>query len=244
MACSHKFVSVSAAILLGAFLGSACTTEAEPAKGAPDKSAGPAPEYIPTATIKDIMLSIVDPSADVVWGAVQSVVTTKGIEDKVPVTDEDWEEARLGALRLVEATNLLLMPGRHVARPGEKSLAPGVELEPEEMEALINKDREGWHKRVRALHDAVEKTLRAIEKRDAETVFDLGETIEHACESCHLQVPGTRTRYCRPDTIAHETSARRRARRGNRCHRRRLARPRRSLFGRLRNHQRASQDRG
>ena len=187
MACSHKFVYVSAAILLGALLGTACTTEAEPAKGAADKSAGPAPEYVPTATIKDIMQSIIDPSADVVWGAVQSVVTTNGIEDKVPVTDEDWEKARLGAISLVEATNLLLMPGRHVARPGEKSEAPGVELEPEEMEVLINKDRQAWAKRVRALHDAVEKTLQAIEKRDADTVFDLGETIEHACEGCHTQ---------------------------------------------------------
>jgi hypothetical protein len=188
MASSNKFVCVTAGILIGvAILGSACTTEAEPAKSAPDAKAGPPPEYTTTATIKDIMKSIVDPSADVVWGAVQSVVTTSGIEDKVPLTDEDWEEARLGTLRLLEATNLLMIPGRRVAAPGEKSEAPGAELEPEEMQVLIEKDRQAWNKRARALHEAAELTLRAIEKRDSQTVFDLGERIEHACESCHTQ---------------------------------------------------------
>src|SRR5258706_11093171 len=47
------------------------------------------PEYVPTATIKDIMLSIVDPSADVVWDSVQTVVTAKGIVDKAPRTNEE-----------------------------------------------------------------------------------------------------------------------------------------------------------
>ena len=144
------------------------------------------PEYVPTATIKDIMLSIVDPSADVVWDSVQTVVTAKGIVDKAPRTDEEWTEVRRGAIRLAEATNLLIMPGRHVARPGEKSEAPGVELEPAQMEELINKDPEGWKRRAKALHDASLAALKAIDAKDAPALNAVGERIEGACENCHL----------------------------------------------------------
>src|SRR5690348_4539668 len=108
---SHNVLCLAVATLVATgILGSACTTDAEPANTAPAAAPAPVPEYVTTATIKDIMTSIVDPSADVVWGAVQSVVTTKGIEDRKPMTDEEWEEARFGALRLVEATNLLMIP--------------------------------------------------------------------------------------------------------------------------------------
>ena len=111
------------------------------------------PEYTTTATIKDIMLGIVDPSADDVWNAVQTVVGPNGIEEHAPKTEEEWTTVRHGAIRLVEATNLLMIPGRHVAKPHEKSETPGIELEPEEMEVLINKDRPAFYKRARALHD-------------------------------------------------------------------------------------------
>jgi hypothetical protein len=143
------------------------------------------PEYTPTATVKDLMEAIVDPSADVVWESVQTVVSADGINDAAPHTPEEWAGVRLGALRLAEASNLLMVPGRHVARPGEKSVAPGVELEPEEIETLVNNDRETWNKLSHGLHDASLAALQAIEKKDVETLFNVGEQIERACENCH-----------------------------------------------------------
>ena len=145
------------------------------------------PEYAPIATIRDLMLSLVDPSADDVWLAVTTVVTAKGAEEKAPQTDEDWTNVRRGAIRLAEAANLLMMPGRHVARPGEKSDVPGIELEPEEMEALTNKDRVAWIERAKALREATFAALQAIDAKDAQKLFELGEGLEHACESCHTQ---------------------------------------------------------
>jgi hypothetical protein len=79
------------------------------------------PEYIPTATIKDLMDAVVDPSADVVWLSVTTVQSAKGTVDTAPKTDEEWAKVRKGAIALTEAGNLLMVPGRHVARPGEKS---------------------------------------------------------------------------------------------------------------------------
>lgn len=143
------------------------------------------PPYTPTATIKDIMDSMVDPSADVVWESVATIVSAKGIEDRVPKTDEEWTNVRRGAIRVVEGANLLMMPGRRVARPGEKSEAPGVELEPEEIEVNINKDRATWNKLAKELHDASLGALQAIDAKNAEAVMDAGEKIDNACENCH-----------------------------------------------------------
>ena len=147
----------------------------------------PPPEYMPTSTIKDIMLSIVDPNADVVWLAVTTVQSAKGTQENAPKTDEEWTKVRHGAISLIEAANLLMMPGRHVARPHEKSETPGIELEPAEMEVLINKDPGAWRMRAKALHDAGVATLQAIDNKDPQKVFELGEEIEMACENCHKQ---------------------------------------------------------
>jgi hypothetical protein len=151
----------------------------------PASSATAQPEYVPTATVKDLMLSLVDPSADEVWNSVTTTVEASGLVEIVPKTDEDWTKVRHGALRLAEAANLLQMPGRHVARPGEKSETPGVELEPEEMEALIEKDRATWVARAKALQQASMSVLQAVDAKDANKVFEIGEEIERACENCH-----------------------------------------------------------
>jgi hypothetical protein len=142
-------------------------------------------EYIPTATVKDLMQSIVDESADVVWLAVTAVHTAEGVKETRPRSDGEWNGVRLGAIALAESANLLLMPGRRVARPGETSETPGVELEPEEMDALIAENRADWNMRARALHEAATKALSAIEAQDADRLFEIGEEIEHACEGCH-----------------------------------------------------------
>jgi hypothetical protein len=146
----------------------------------------PQPEYSPTATIKDIMDAIVDPSADVVWESVQTIVTPAGVDERQPRTDEEWAAVRRGAIRVVEGTNLLMMPGRHVARPHEKSETPGVELEPEEIEANINKDRAQWNKLAKGLYDTGMEALKAIEAKDVNALIDIGGRIDMACENCHM----------------------------------------------------------
>jgi hypothetical protein len=151
----------------------------------PAPSAPPAPDYMPTATVKELMLSVIDPSADVVWLSVTAVMSDKGLVETRPVSDEDWQKVRHGAVTLMEAANLLMIPGRRVARPGEKSETPGVELEPEEMDALIAKDRMAWNRHAKALHDVVASVIQAIDAKDADKVFELGEQIEVACETCH-----------------------------------------------------------
>jgi hypothetical protein len=181
------FHTVSAVVLLTSLvLISACQKPAETTAAAP-APAPPPPEYVPTATVKDLMQSVVDPNADVVWLAVTTVQSNKGTVETRPKTDEEWTKVRHGAVALMEASNLLMVPGRHVAKPGEKSETPGVELEPSEMEALINKDLVAWRKRAHGLHEAGAAAIQAIDAKDADKLFEVGEQIERACESCHSQ---------------------------------------------------------
>src|SRR5262245_51817860 len=65
-------------------------------------STAPQPEYRTTATIKDIMDSIVDPNADFIWESVETVVSAKGIDEKRPRNDEEWKEVRRHAIALLE----------------------------------------------------------------------------------------------------------------------------------------------
>ena len=147
----------------------------------------PQAEYRPTATVKDIMDSLVDPGSDYIWDAVETVVSAKGIEEKAPHTDEEWKDVRRHAVMLLEATNLLQIPGRHVAKAGEKANDPNVELAPEQIEGMINNDRAAWIKYAHGLHDAAMQAFQAIEEKDKDKLLDVGNAIDEACEKCHLQ---------------------------------------------------------
>jgi plastocyanin len=147
----------------------------------------PQSDFRPTATIKDIMVSIIDPESDVLWNSVATIVSLSGTEERAPRTDEEWATVRRSAIQLVEATNLLRIPGRLVARHGEKSENPRIELEPETIQQLIAEDPATWSKLVNRLHDAAVPALRAIDEKNAAGLFDAGEHIEHACEACHQQ---------------------------------------------------------
>jgi hypothetical protein len=172
------------AALIVAVACSAPQQTAAPAAAKPETAAA---EFRTTATIKDIMDSVVDPSADYLWDSVATIVSRKGTEERRPRTDMEWKEVRRRAVALVEATNLLIMDGRKVARPGEKSENPGIELGPEDIQALIDADRASLIKFAHGLHDAGVKALAAIDKKDADALSDSGEAIDEACEQCHLK---------------------------------------------------------
>ena len=102
-------------IVLGSlvFAGSACTG-----------TQSSAPELLRTATIKDIMDSMVDPSGDFVFESIAEIADERGITHKEPRTDEEWKEVRRHALVLLESPNLLTMEGRKVATLVKKQRIP------------------------------------------------------------------------------------------------------------------------
>ena len=154
---------------------------------APAPAAKKEPPFRKTATIKDIMDSMVDPSADFLWESVATIVTRKGTEERRPRTDDEWKAVRRAAITLMEATNLLIMDGRAVAKPGEKSENPGIELSPEAIRRVMDDDPDTLIKLAGALHDAGMKAMAAIDAKNADALSDAGEVIDNACETCHLK---------------------------------------------------------
>jgi hypothetical protein len=147
----------------------------------------PHPRAIP-ARRTDLKYLRIDPSADVLWDSVAYIATPKGIEDRQPRTDDEWKTVRNSAITLIEAANLLSMPGRSVAaapKPGDA--APGLgELSHAEIQQRIDATHEGFSQFARNLQDAGLKTLAAINARDAQGLMDAGGTIDEACEACHV----------------------------------------------------------
>src|SRR5215475_405414 len=137
------------------------------------------------STIKDLMESIVDPSADALWGAVGTVVDKGGIQEMVPKTQEEWLDVRRAAIRIIEGSNLLMMPGREAAPAGTKSEAPGVELEPPQITVLIKKKRKDFDGFARALQLLGVEAMRAAEAKNADSLVEIGGRMENVCEGCH-----------------------------------------------------------
>jgi hypothetical protein len=137
------------------------------------------------SSVRDLMQSIIDPSADALWGAAGTVVDKEGIHELFPKTPEEWLDVRRAAVRIIEGGNLLMMPGREAAPAGTKSEAPGVELEPPQITALIKKNRRNFNAFAKALRVLGLEALRASDAKNAVLLLDIGARMENVCESCH-----------------------------------------------------------
>jgi hypothetical protein len=136
-------------------------------------------------TVRDIMESIIDPSADGIWGAVGTVVDGEGTHELLPKTPEDWTELRHAAVRIIEGSNLLMMPDRQAAPAGSKSEAAGVELEPPQITALIKRNRKAFDSFAEALRALGLDALHATDSKDAVSLMNVGARMENVCEGCH-----------------------------------------------------------
>jgi hypothetical protein len=137
------------------------------------------------SSVKDLMESMIDPSADTLWGAAGTVIDKQGTQDMSPKTPEDWLNVRRAAVQIVEGANLLMMRDREAAPAGTKSEAPGVELEPAEIAGLIKKKRKSFDAFAKALQTLGFEALRATEVKDVASLEDIGGRMEAVCEGCH-----------------------------------------------------------
>ena len=134
----------------------ACTSG--PADGSSATSGLP-----PTASIHELMVSVIDPAADTLWKSVATIVTDRGAEERQPRSQEDWDSVRSAAVRLVESSHLLLMSDEDVAR----------------------EDPEAWNRLVADFSRVSVTMLDAIERRDVDRLFDEGGPLDLTCAGCH-----------------------------------------------------------
>jgi cytochrome c556 len=148
-------------------------------------SAVPAPlRFHLTATIQELMEGQIDPAADALWNSVAFIQSPSGTEDRRPRTDAEWRAVRAHTITLIEATNLLSMPGRRV-KSGDSPVGPG-ELSPTEIQQRIDASHDSFVRFAGLLQDAGLKALAAIDAKDAQGLMDAGGVIDEACEACHV----------------------------------------------------------
>ena len=121
------------------------------------------------------------------FGAVSSEVTPTGVVETVPKNDAEWALVRRNALMMVEAANLLLVPGRHIASPDAANTSNEGELPPAKIEVLVARERAAWTKLIIEFRGAALLALKAAEAHKTEDFDRVGEALDTACESCHLR---------------------------------------------------------
>jgi len=178
-----------------------CSMSVAAAQQAPPRTPTRPSAGRPVATVQDLMLAMVDPSSDAVFEAVSTTISIRGQETKTPKNDHEWAVVRNNALTLVEAGNLLMMPGRRIASPASMAAADAlaeesasvaekasaIELTPDQIAKLVASGRATWIARARELVAAATQALNATEKKDAEALLASGDAIDAACEHCHLK---------------------------------------------------------
>lgn len=127
----------------------------------------------------------IDPAADAIWGSVGSVTTGSGTVENKPHGQADWENLRRSALILLEATNLLVVPGRSVSRQDFESDGPGV-LGSRDIARRLREDPAAFNGLAQALRTTARDVLTDIEEEDASALLRDGERLDAACEACHV----------------------------------------------------------
>lgn len=110
----------------------------------------------------EVMGHVVDPGSWAFWRASGEVVTTAGVKNLLPTTEEGWEAAESGAATVAEAGNLLLLPGRR-------------------------QDERDWPRYVREMQQAAYKAKAAAEAHDGPSMFTTGAALYETCVSCHAK---------------------------------------------------------
>jgi hypothetical protein len=110
--------------------------------------------------VRELMQSVLNPNASVVWGAVSTVVTTAGIDEKRPQSDAEWGRVRNAAVTITKAGNQLMLSPR--ATDGSR-----------------------WMKAAQALIDTSTAAMRAAEAKNADRLFSVGGEMYSACLTCH-----------------------------------------------------------
>ena len=136
--------------LLAVTLSSACVGVPEP------------PPFNPVADVKQLMVSVLEPAAEVYWDAVGSVTDAKGTVEFAPKTTEEWDAVRNSAFVIAESGNLLMMAPRAI-------------------------DGGDWMTFSQSLVDAGERAIKAAESRDPAAVFDVGALVYDSCTNCHAK---------------------------------------------------------
>ena len=118
---SRRFRRTLAALLLADGLIIACSPATPEAPPLPANTWG---TVTPVVSVKELMRDLIDLIADNIFESVKVIVDRSGTTEYEPRTDEDWDRLRIGAVTMIEASQLLLIR-RPWAPPGDENDSKG-----------------------------------------------------------------------------------------------------------------------
>jgi hypothetical protein len=151
----RKFLAL-AAVTGGFALVVACSG---PATEPPKSSV----KYDSSLSMAEFMGHVVDPAAFGFWGGSGTEDSVDGVRDLAPTTDEGWEALETSAATLIEAGNMLQLPGR----PRDP--------------------HDHWNKYAQELSARAAEGKAAAFAKDKQAVFETGARIFQVCEACHAE---------------------------------------------------------
>lgn len=134
------------------------------AQGGCDRAPPPMPVQ-PVGDMKETMVWVLDPAADVIWGSAGFVLTAEGQQDLQPTSEEGWARVRHGAAVVAESGNLLLLP----------------HLVPADSEA----GTDAWMEFANGMTRVGMELMDAADNQNAEAVFEKGGHLYNVCVACH-----------------------------------------------------------
>ncbi len=118
------------------------------------------PRFTAVADVQQLMVTLIEPAADVYWDAVGWILDETGTTEIRPGSDEEWDLVRNAAYVLAESGNLLMMEGRGVEAPA-------------------------WVPMAQAMITVGQRAIEAAESRNEAAVFDVGAEVYYVCSNCH-----------------------------------------------------------
>jgi hypothetical protein len=140
-------------------------------------------------SVKELMRDMIDPLADNIFDAVATDVSARGTVETFPISDEDWDKVRVGAVSLAEGVYLLKVP-RPFAPPGDENNSSGPngsESSPAQIKAKRDADPVLWNAKIESLRNVGLEVLAIVKKRDVAELSRAAGDLDEACESCHLE---------------------------------------------------------
>lgn len=192
--CRPHTALISRAFLVLTVLTCGCSSSVPTPSARPAQAAEPAhPQELwgdlkPVVSVKELMRDMIDPASDFIFDAVGTIVTRNKRVERMPRTDADWDRVRIGAVTLAEGVYLLKIP-RPFAPPGDENNSGGpepYELSPAQIKAKLEADEVLWNAKIEALRNVGLQVLEIVKNRDTQQLWDAGDNLDHACESCHL----------------------------------------------------------
>jgi hypothetical protein len=144
----------------------------------------------PSTPVQDVMNNLMAPAMDEAF-ILPEILSDPEVAKTAKPEDVEaaWARVRHGAIALTEISNLMVMEGRKITKPGGTVTGEGVGdyLHGAEIEARFKANRPELLKAARGLHAAGLAAQAAAEKRDVKALLDLGVDIEVVCEGCHTK---------------------------------------------------------